>query len=70
MLIRRWLEKYDVLGYSYRRRALLKSKTRERGGVVVERQTPNREVLGSIPTGVTMLCPGSTQEELVPSRHD
>ena len=28
----------------------------ERGGVVVEHQTPNREVLGSIPTGGTMLC--------------
>ena len=30
---------------------------RERGGVVVERRTPNREVLGSIPTGITVLCP-------------
>ena len=30
---------------------------RERGGVVVERRTPNREVLGSIPIGVTVLCP-------------
>ena len=30
---------------------------REHGGVVVEHQTPNREVLGSIPTGVIMLCP-------------
>ena len=30
---------------------------RERGGVVVERRTPNREVLGSIPTGVIVLCP-------------
>ena len=30
---------------------------RERGGVVVERQTPNREVLGSIPTSGTVLCP-------------
>ena len=27
------------------------------GGVVVERRTPNREVLGSIPTGVTVVCP-------------
>ena len=27
----------------------------EHGGVVVECRTPNREVLGSIPTGV--LCP-------------
>ena len=25
---------------------------RERGGIVVERRTPNREVLGLIPTGV------------------
>ena len=32
-------------------------KIRERGGVVLERRTPNREVLGSIPTGVTVLCP-------------
>ena len=30
---------------------------RERGGVVVERRTPNREVLGSIPTGAIVLCP-------------
>ena len=30
---------------------------RERGGVVVERRTPNREILGSIPTSVTVLCP-------------
>ena len=28
-----------------------------RGGVVVERRTLNQEVLGSIPTGVTVLCP-------------
>ena len=30
-----------------------------RGGVVVERRTPKREVqvLGSIPTGVTVMCP-------------
>ena len=27
------------------------------GGIVVECRTPNREVLGSIPTGVTVLCP-------------
>ena len=31
----------------------------ERGGLVVERQTPNREVLGSIPTRVTVLCTGA-----------
>ena len=30
---------------------------REHGGIVVERPTPNREVLGSISTSVTMLCP-------------
>ena len=29
----------------------------ERGGVVAEQRTSNREVLGSIPTGGTMLCP-------------
>ena len=29
----------------------------ERGGVVVERRTPNLEVLGSNPTSVTVLCP-------------
>ena len=28
-------------------------------GVVVERRTPNREVLGSIPTGVIELCPSA-----------
>ena len=32
---------------------------RERGGVVVERRTLNREILGSIPTGVTVLCPSA-----------
>ena len=30
---------------------------RERGGIVVEHRTPNREVLGLIPTGGTMLSP-------------
>ena len=30
---------------------------RERGGVVMGRRTPNREVMGSIPTGATVLCP-------------
>ena len=30
---------------------------RERGGVVVERWTPNREVMGSIPNGAAVLCP-------------
>ena len=29
----------------------------EHGGVVVECRTQNREVLGLIPTGVTVLCP-------------
>ena len=36
---------------------LLDRPLRERGGVVVERRTPNREVLGSNPTSVTVLCP-------------
>ena len=30
---------------------------RERSGAVVERGTPNRKVLVSIPTGVIVLCP-------------
>ena len=30
---------------------------RERDGVVVERWTLNLEVLGSVPKGVTVLCP-------------
>ena len=30
---------------------------RKRGGVVVERRTPNREILCSIPTSVTVLGP-------------
>ena len=34
-----------------------KIKDRERVGVVVELRTPNREVLGSNPTGVAALCP-------------
>ena len=29
----------------------------ERGGVVVEHRAQNRKVQGSIPTGVTVLCP-------------
>ena len=36
---------------------MCKNKDGECCGVVVERQTPNREVLGSIPTGVIVLCP-------------
>ena len=32
-------------------------RAKERGDLVVERRTPNREVLGSIPTRVTVLCP-------------
>ena len=50
---------------------------RERGGLVVERRTPNREVLSSIPTSVTVLrllvktltpySIGKTKEELAPS---
>ena len=31
--------------------------SRERGGVMVECLTLNKEVLGSIPTGFTVLCP-------------
>ena len=31
--------------------------SRERGGVMVECWTLNKEVLGSIPTGFTVLCP-------------
>ena len=30
---------------------------RERGGIVVERQNPNREVPGLIPTSGTVFCP-------------
>ena len=49
--------------------------SRGRGGVKVDRRTPNREVLGSIPTGGTMLCPlprvlVNTQEAVTPSRND
>ena len=36
---------------------ILKSYSRECGGVVVERRTPNRKVLDSIPTGIAVLCP-------------
>ena len=38
-------------------RGVLGILNRERGGIVVERRTLNREVLDSIPTGVTGLCP-------------
>ena len=31
--------------------------SRERGGVMVESWTLNKEVLGSIPTGLIVLCP-------------
>ena len=31
--------------------------SREQGGVMVECWTLNKEVLGSIPTGLTVLCP-------------
>ena len=37
--------------------SMLNQETRGCGGIVVEHPTSNREVLGSIPTGVTMLCP-------------
>ena len=36
---------------------ILHSENREGGGLVVERQTLNREVLVSIPTMATVLCP-------------
>ena len=32
-------------------------RSRERGGVMVECWTLNKEVLGLIPTGLTVLCP-------------
>ena len=32
-------------------------RSRERSGVMVECWTLNKEVLGSIPTGLTVLCP-------------
>ena len=35
----------------------MNGEKRERGGVVVESRTPNREIMGSIPTGSTVLCP-------------
>ena len=52
-----------------------------RHGLVVERQTPEREVGGSILTQVAVLCPlaryiylpksaGNTQETVASSRHD
>ena len=34
-----------------------KHSLRKPGGVVVEHQTPNQEVLDSIPTGGIVLCP-------------
>ena len=50
------------------------------GGKVVEHQTPDREVLGSIATGGTVLCPCAkhinspvlvnTKEVVAPSQHD
>ena len=36
---------------------LKETSLRERDGVVVELRTLNQEVLGSIPTGVIVLCP-------------
>ena len=39
------------------RKSLGFSDRREGVGVVVESRTLNREVLGSFPTGVTVLCP-------------
>ena len=54
---------------------------RRRGGLVVERRTPEWEVGGSILTQVAVLChwaryiylpksTGNTQEAVAPSRHD
>ena len=48
------LQSFTVYTKELRRTFIL---TFERGGVVVESRTPRREVLGSIPTGVTVLCP-------------
>ena len=36
------------------------------GGMVVEHQTLNREVLGLIPTGSHLLCPCFEQDTLCP----
>ena len=35
----------------------LHTSCKDHSGVVVEHRTPNREVLGLIPTGGTVLCP-------------
>ena len=43
---------YEVLADSSKLQEI-----RECGGIVVECQTPNREVLGSIPTSGTVVCP-------------
>ena len=48
---------YKVILFWYLNDDANKCILRERGGVVVEGQTPNREVLGLIPTSVTVLCP-------------
>ena len=52
----------------------------ERGGLVVEPRTPEREVGGSIPTSAVCVLgqrriyspksTGNTQEAITPSRHD
>ena len=55
--------------------------TRRRGGLVVERRTPERDVGGSILIQVAILCPlaiyihlpkstGNTLEAVAPTRHD
>ena len=47
----------NALCYCYEKLYFRIQHLKERDGVVVERQTPNLEVLGSIPTDVTVLCP-------------
>ena len=47
----RGTERRALIWYNYRK-ILMKH-----GGVVVERRTPIREVLGSNPTSITVLCP-------------
>ena len=46
-----------ILEHPFNQSLILCHTLRERGGIVVECRTLNREVLGSIPTGVTVLCP-------------
>ena len=57
------MEALDIWVFSLRRH-YIHLYLRECGGVMVERRSPNREVLGSIPTGVELeldtLTPYST----------